>query len=389
MKKTLFILIIFVISLFIEVIPLFCKDTYTYCYENTKKLSEQDAKDLAFRHAAKNAVESSQVFINSTATVKNGILYNEVLEFSIEGLLKISDFYFFEENSKICCTIEGFVSDDEFGYKRLIDKESNKILQKIIEKTVRKMLTTYITKKDIDRLLKSKRYEMKFDFERLVLDIIENKSFNEELSNIKGSSDSTDRIIEKIYNKKSVFGYKKGEFDFKDNNILVEKSVQEFFFYLEENLVEKLNGKKLEILAIGYADEIPVNIYGLPFNFPRILYIPDEEGCPNYEKTENNTSPPQPVYLLPDTFKWHKIGTSEKLKFLNGQFINKRIYDNCQLSFSRGFFVMKYLKQFSQEMRLNNKNICFSYSGKGVHSKNVLNDDKKRKVMIILRQSRI
>jgi hypothetical protein len=85
-----------------------------YCYTYGDKESLKEAKDLTRTLAIRNAVESYRVYIESTTTVRNFTLTNDIIQIVSSGYLKnmkVIDHK--EEGRTICDTIEFTVSPRE------------------------------------------------------------------------------------------------------------------------------------------------------------------------------------------------------------------------------------------------------------------------------------
>jgi len=356
--------------------------TARYCYSNS------ESGDNAKKEAIRKAIESSNVFVSSISTVKNGIYQSEIIDLiSCAYLTDVQISKLSEKNNKKCYLMKANISN-KYDHSELLSFVNTKLeadIKSLIENCIKKLLPNYISEKEMNYLSNSKYYSKNVDIEQIIQDLLKRKDFIEKLNSMKGYSVKTDKLIDDIYYKDTIWGFSTGEFNFKDNNILIESCIQSFFTYLDEKLTPVLIGKTIEILVVGFADEVPVNSNGLPFNFKPIPYIPDFEGCPNMLVNVPNKYPAQPIFLLPNnSYQWVRIG--KKGEMLKKNLIVARVIDNCQLSFSRGHFVLKYLKQFTKLIK--NINIDYSYSGKGVDYNNITNN-KKRKVIITLRQSRL
>jgi len=363
--------------------PLFCESlNVTYCY------GKNESGELAQKKAIREAIKSTNVFVSSVSTVKNGQFHSEIIDLITCAYLTNFQIKKITGNSdKNCYSLTADVSKkyDTAELLSFINTKLEANIKDLIDRSVKKILPKYLSEKELEYISKSKEYFKNIDIEEIAMKILQQSSFIEKLNNMKGYTKNIDTLIENIYHMKTIWGFRVGEFHFADSNIHIKSCLIAFFNYLDDKLSPMLKGKKVEILVIGYADEIPVNKNGLLYNFNQIPYISDVEGCPNYKKKYPNYYPAQPIYLLPDgSLRWQQVDNRNQT--LQKKFIQNNVRNNCQLSFLRGYFVMLYLKEFTK--MLDSLKIDYSYSGKGVDYSN-LSKYKKRKVTLILRQSRL
>ena len=128
-------LLAFLIILF----PIIClaNDTITgrYCYTYGDKESLMEAKELTHTLAIRNAIESYRVYIESTGTVKNFILTNDIIQIISSGYLKdIKVIDYKEQGRTICETIQANVSSQEI----------EKIIRQRIQNTIERIEETGI-----------------------------------------------------------------------------------------------------------------------------------------------------------------------------------------------------------------------------------------------------
>jgi len=386
MKNVNLLITIIIIYLIVNILfinSIYCESLeITYCY------GENESGQLAQKRALRKAIESTNVFISSVSTVKDGKLYSEMIDMiTCTYLTNFQTKKILGNTNKNCYLLSADISN-KYEATELLSFINTKLeanIKELIESSIQEVLPKYISEKELKYLSKSKDYYKNVDIEEIAISILNQNEFIEKLNNMKGQTKNIDSLIEDIYHRKTIWGFRIGEFYFSDSNVHIESCLISFFKYLDDKLAPMLKGKRIEILVIGYADEVPVNVNGLLFDFNQIPYIPDLEGCPNYKKEYPNLYPAQPIFLVPDgSFRWQKIG--ERSHILQKKFIQNYVHNNCQLSFSRGYFVMLYLKKFVK--MLDSLIIDYSYSGKGVDYSN-LSNNKKRKVTLIIRQSRL
>lgn len=106
-----------------------------YCYTYGDKESLKEAKDLTRTLAVRNAIESYRVYIESTTTVRNFTLTNDIVQIVSSGYLKkmrVVDHS--EEGRTICDTVEFTVSPQDV--EKVIKREIGRRTQKIEEKGI-------------------------------------------------------------------------------------------------------------------------------------------------------------------------------------------------------------------------------------------------------------
>jgi len=389
LKKTFSIQILLLVMLNTGICQTF---KATYCFD--KNETNENIKNQVFSRAIEDAIKTNCIFVKSLSTVKNGKLINEIVDVIMCKVLSNYNYTTFQNNSgKICYEVTAIIPE-QLDFSELITKGGRELIKNEIQKAIVEYLPKYIPKSIFDVFSQySPPIEVDFDH---ISDRIITKKFVKEINEIKGYSNDIDNEIEKINSliideKKTIWGFRKGEFDFIDNNLLIEKLVFEVFKYIYKNLFPKLKGERLEILAIGYADEIPINENGLEFNSKNpIYYVPDIDRCPvSCQRGESKTNlyPAQPIYLHNEVLKLTIIG--KKVKNSQLVIIKDIVSDNCQLSFSRGYYVINYLKKIlmNHKKKIHQDDIIvdYAYSGKGIICSNV---QKKRKVIICFRISR-
>jgi len=439
--KNIFVIVLSIISSII-IVNAEEKDkivgTVDYVYGDSE--SFLDAQKMAKSEALKNAIESYSVYINSTVSLENGELKESLIR-SISASYLESVNYRCSENRnerKLHCTAEALVSKkavnelvksisvDGTLYKdppiqklqpsetktKLTNtkKEKNntvknkplkdsskehkksdliKHVKEIIEKAVEKKMSSVVTEVDLEWLVKNKEYEIKIDFDDIVLSELKNdselkKQLNKLYKNEFSKTGICPTILEKYIYKKSVWGFELGQYKFEDENVLIESGIRAFFKYVGMKLLPKLKStkKKVDIVAIGYTDHKPIRS-GIFYDLrKRAFCIDNDYGCPNSLNKLSNRPPAQPIFF--NDHRWVKIGN--KLGLQKRQ-IGEYIFTNCELSFARGYEAIKYIKKLSNVLNKEEQLFFkYAYSGKGVDHRS-LNGEKKRKIILILRQS--
>lgn len=107
-----------------------------YCYTYGDKESLKEAKDLTRTLAIRNAIESYRVYIESTTTVKNFTLTNDIIQIVSSGYLKnmrVIDHK--EEGRTICDTVEFTVSPQEIEkvIRQAVKRETQAVEEKGID----------------------------------------------------------------------------------------------------------------------------------------------------------------------------------------------------------------------------------------------------------------
>ncbi len=107
-----------------------------YCYTYGDKESLKEAKDVTRTLAIRNAIESYRVYIESTTSVRNFTLTNDIIQIVSSGYLKdMKVVEHKEEGRTICDTVEFTVSPKE--------------IEKVIRQTVKRR-TQAVEEKGID-----------------------------------------------------------------------------------------------------------------------------------------------------------------------------------------------------------------------------------------------
>lgn len=115
----------------------FGDDTITghYCFTYGDKESLMEAKELTHTLAIRNAIESYRVYIESTGTIRNFVLTNDIIQIISSGYLKnikVTDYK--EQGRTICETIQAIVSPQAI----------EKIIRQQVENSVRRIEETGI-----------------------------------------------------------------------------------------------------------------------------------------------------------------------------------------------------------------------------------------------------
>ena len=126
-----------------------------YCYTYGDKESLKEAKDLTRTLAIRNAIESYRVYIESTTTVTNFTLTNDIIQIVSSGYLKnMKVVEHKEEGRAVCDTVEFTVSPREIekAIKREIGGRTQKIEEKGIDNNgYLKILRVEESKQEIDK----------------------------------------------------------------------------------------------------------------------------------------------------------------------------------------------------------------------------------------------
>ncbi|MCK4727302.1 MAG: hypothetical protein KAT27_00115 [Desulfobacterales bacterium] len=128
MKKTILLTTLLLLLPSISVADEIIKGRYCYTYGDNESLKE--ARELTRTLAVRDAIESYRVFIESTSTVKNFMLTNDLLQMISSGYLKnVEVLEHTEKGRTICETIQASISPKavENLVKRAVRKRTKRV----------------------------------------------------------------------------------------------------------------------------------------------------------------------------------------------------------------------------------------------------------------------
>jgi len=269
-------------------------------------------------------------------------------------------------------------------YKR---NDFNGLVKKVVEDEIKKSFPKYMKdkdKKDLDYIFYMKGERIKIDLDDVFSQPELQKSLKKKLNQLSklAKSHNIQTKLDTLIYQKNIWGFERGEYKVENENEFMEAGIIAFFRYLNEKLLTKVRQQpyKIEIMAVGFTDDLRVSKDGIDYHLSETgaTVITLNGSCSGSHKT-------QPIYYNNNNHIWIQLGK----KSYTQHKISKKIKDNCELSFARGFEAILYLKKYSDYLEKNrNVHFDYAYSGKGVSSIDSP-DNEKRKIMIVLQQSRL
>jgi len=394
-----------------------------YCYHFGDSESKVDARKKAKLLAIKEAIINHKLIISSESKVVNYELTEDIVRAISRNnyVTNIKETRTDKGNYEVCSTINALVYPEKlqkfiaqkkskqeikpnhnklirvfpnrlfnydsdikcFNYGNICYSNINTLVKKLIEDEILKVLPNYIKDQDINYLIEiEENVPILIDLDEVMKDPSLNTSLKKKLGQLAFVAKSYDiqTNFDTLIYQKALWGFERGKYKIKNENEKMEAGIIAFFKYLAEKLIPKIKSKKfrMEIMTVGYTDAVDVSDKGIDYHLSNngAFVIKHNSIC--------STAYAQPIYCNQSNHVWKKIGTES----YSQRKIGKKIYDNCELSFARGYEAIQFLKKFSHYLEKNN-NIYFdyAYSGKGVDMKDI-DSKKKRKIKIVLQKSR-